>query len=767
MKNVNRHSLSNILRPPSRWRQVRGILAQHHGAPYEVIRESLRVLIPYEWRRAAVHFARRRFGLHSIRDYWKKPPRPEAILERRSAPHTPGDFFESIRLLPHLDAEMVDDILQEPIGDSRRPRPDIFCFSIIDWTFRFQRPQQLMLQFAAHGHRVFYLNISEFLSPNAIPKFSLQPVQLAQPMPGIKNNLFEVRLAMRYPLDLFDQGLGERDVESVIGSIEELRRAENINDAIGYVMMPSWGAVARAAQSRWGWKIVYDCMDEWENFPRVKPEALALEKQLVDECDLLVVTAARLQEKWNALGRNSVLARNAVDYDFYERNCVPNDLLADTPHPIVGFYGAIADWFDVRLMAEIAQARPAYTFILLGGIFDVDVTPLRNLRNVKLLGQQPYETMPKYLHHFDACIIPFKVNSITEATDPVKMYEYLSGGKPVVSIRLPELDPYREHIYLADNGTEFIAQLDRAISETAPETIQTRKALAKQHTWANRYRQIDRALTEITPGASIVIVTYNNLALTQLCLESLLRNTEYANYEIIVVDNDSRDDTPHFLEQIAARENRIRILLNRHNYGFARANNQGIDLTSGEHLVLLNNDTVVPPGWLTRLLRHLGDPAVGIVGPVTNFVGNEARVQPGYQSWIEMERFAQRHTWEHDNLIADIHMLAMFCVAMRREIYERVGPLDEQFGIGMFEDDDYSLRVRQAGLRVICAADVFVHHFGQAAFGKLIESGHYDGLFNENRQKYETKWNTVWTPHQNRDLEFTSHVFEDGRNQIK
>lgn len=767
MKNVNRHSLSKIPRPPSRWRQVRGILAQHQGTPYEVFRESLRVLIPYEWRRAAVHFARRRFGLHSLRENWKKPQPADAIQESGLLPFATGDFFESIRLLPHLEAEKIDDILRTPIGEARRRRPDVFCFSIIDWSFRFQRPQQLMLQFAAHGHRVFYLNISDFLAPNAGSKYSLRPIQLAQPVPGIENNLIEVRLATRYPLDLFDQGLGERDVESVMSAIDELRRGENINDAIGYVMMPSWGAVARAAQSRWDWQIVYDCMDEWENFPRVKPEALALEKQLVNECDLLVVTAARLQEKWKTLGRDSILARNAVDYDFYDRNCVPNDLLADTAHPIVGFYGAIADWFDVQLMAEIAQARPAYTFILLGGIFDVDLTPLRSLRNVKLLGQQPYETMPKYLHHFDACIIPFKVNSITEATDPVKMYEYLSGGKPVVSIRLPELEPYREHLYLAENAAEFIAQLDRAISETTPELMKTRKALARQHTWTNRYEQIDRELTQGTPRASIVIVTYNNLALTRLCLESLLRNTEYANYELIVVDNDSRDDTPRFLEQVAAKEDRVRIMLNKHNYGFARANNQGIAMSSGEYLVLLNNDTVVPPGWLSRLLRHLGDPAVGIVGPMTNFVGNEARLTPGYQSWIEMERFAQHHTWQHDTLIADIHMLAMFCVAMRREVFETVGPLDEQFGIGMFEDDDYSLRVRQAGLRVVCAADVFVHHFGQAAFGKLIESGHYNGLFNENRQKYETKWNTVWTPHQNRDLNFISHVFEAERNRIK
>jgi GT2 family glycosyltransferase len=102
-------------------------------------------------------------------------------------------------------------------------------------------------------------------------------------------------------------------------------------------------------------------------------------------------------------------------------------------------------------------------------------------------------------------------------------------------------------------------------------------------------------------------------------------------------------------------------------------------------------------------------------------------------------------------------MLAMFCVAMRREVFDKVGTLDERFGVGMFEDDDYSVRVKQAGFRLICAADVFVHHFGQAAFGKLIKSGDYDRIFEENQRQYEAKWQTAWQPHQNVPLKLEKH----------
>jgi len=181
---------------------------------------------------------------------------------------------------------------------------------------------------------------------------------------------------------------------------------------------------------------------------------------------------------------------------------------------------------------------------------------------------------------------------------------------------------------------------------------------------------------------------------------------------------------------------------------------RALQSAAGFDLVFLNNDTVVPAGWLSRLLKHLNDPEVGMVGPVTNFVGNEAKIEVPYRTWAEMESFAVAYVWAHDGQVADIQMLAMFCVALRRKTYNAIGPLDEQFGIGMFEDDDYTQRVKAAGLRVICAADVFVHHIGQASFKKLIQQGEYEELFSENRRRYENKWNIKWIPHKNATLNF-------------
>jgi GT2 family glycosyltransferase len=245
-----------------------------------------------------------------------------------------------------------------------------------------------------------------------------------------------------------------------------------------------------------------------------------------------------------------------------------------------------------------------------------------------------------------------------------------------------------------------------------------------------------------------VIVTLDNLVYTRLCLESLLANTGDSSYEIIVVDNGSADGTAGYLRALARQSPQIRVVFNDRNRGFARASNQGLALATGDVLMLLNNDTIVPHGWLTRLVRHLEDPAVGLVGPVTNRTCNEAQIHVSYRTYGEFVQFAHDYQEAHNGERFDIRMLAMFCAAMRRDVYERIGPLDERYEVGMFEDDDYAVRIRAAGYRVVCAEDAFVHHFGQASLGKLMPTGEYGELFHANRRRFEEKWGVPWEPHQ-------------------
>ena len=248
------------------------------------------------------------------------------------------------------------------------------------------------------------------------------------------------------------------------------------------------------------------------------------------------------------------------------------------------------------------------------------------------------------------------------------------------------------------------------------------------------------------PDVSIIVVTHGQLAVTRLCLESLLVNTA-GSFELVVVDNGSQDLTPQYLQRLADDQPIVRIVLLHDNVGFAAAVNLGVKRARGTTFVIVNNDVVFPSPWLATLTAHLDDPAVGMVGPVSPGAPNEAQVPADFSTYDELCASADRRAHGHAGRFRDLEMLAMFCVAIRREVWDSVGPLDEQFGLGLFEDDDYSMRVRAAGWVLRCAEDCLVHHLGQASFGDLVPTGVHAELFERNRRRFEQKWSTRWTSH--------------------
>ena len=260
-----------------------------------------------------------------------------------------------------------------------------------------------------------------------------------------------------------------------------------------------------------------------------------------------------------------------------------------------------------------------------------------------------------------------------------------------------------------------------------------------------------QALARKGTCASIVLVTVDNLVFLKLCLTSILTNTRETGYEVVVVNNGSTDGTADYLEAVGRQYPHVRTVHNDRNVGFAPATNQGLASAAGNILVLLNDDTVVPRGWLGPLRRHLADPTIGLLGPVTNRAGNESQIDVAYHTYGELQRFADRRRKAHRGETRDVQMLTMFCLAFRRDAYERLGPLDERFVMGMFEDDDYAMRAREAEYRIVCAEDVFVHHFGATSLGRLAADGRYGSLFTANRRRFEEKWQIAWSPHRHRE----------------
>ena len=279
-------------------------------------------------------------------------------------------------------------------------------------------------------------------------------------------------------------------------------------------------------------------MDEHEGLTALN-NSMVLEEKVLTKCsDLVITTSEYLFKKHVGIATKLILVPNACDYEHFSHPPLSADLLQDLPKPIIGYYGAIMEWFDVDMICRAAMLRPNWSFVLIGNL-DIDAEELKKHANITLLGEIPYAILQQYLHQFDIAIIPFKLIPIIQATNPVKFYEYLSAGKPVISTRLPELEKFQNLHYVADTGDELISQAELALSQNTSELVEMRMSWAQHQTWNHRYLSLKNEISKMYPKVSIVIVSYENLEQITACLESLRKYTNYPNFEVIIVDNNS------------------------------------------------------------------------------------------------------------------------------------------------------------------------------------------------------------------------------------
>jgi len=656
--------------------------------------------------------------------------RLRTMLSELSEPPAVADGAESPHLIEPEEVRILDEL----------PMPgklDIVVFPIIDWHFRIQRPQHLAREMALRGHRVFYLTIAPRGGARE-PGFRL----LEMPENGVFICELQIRSAAKF--DLYGGKVSAESIGEIRKALESLWRCQRIGESVSLVQHPSWRDVVRSIPANF---VVYDCMDHHAGFSTHTRDVGSHEQALLESSDLVVVTSGWLAKLHSAY-QPSVIRNGAEIERFLPFSAAEQERVGKAR--TVGYVGTIAEWFDLRLIVQSARKFKDWKFVLVGSTAGCDTSEAERMPNIVFEGERPYSEVAEYLRRFDVCVIPFKLTDLIKATNPVKVYEYLAAGKPVVSVQLPELEAMQDLVHLARDEQDWNDKLRIAMDESGDrELIAKRSEWARQHSWARRAAKLEGAILEKLPAVSIIILAYNNLDFSRACIESVLKHTHYPDLEIIIVDNGSSDGSIKYFQKVSDQNPSIKIVRNEENLGFSGGNNSGIKVASGEIVVLLNNDTYVAPGWLYAMVSKMkGSSALDIAGPVTNNIGNEAKVDIVYDCMESMIDAGTNYTWRHAGEVLMVENLAFFCVAISRKVIENVGLLDESFSGGFFEDDDYCRRAVDAGFKLAIIEDSFVHHHLSASFD-LLGAERKQEIFDSNRAIYEKKWGR-WKAHRHR-----------------
>ena len=256
-------------------------------------------------------------------------------------------------------------------------------------------------------------------------------------------------------------------------------------DVISWSFLPSSAPVSGTLGES---LVVYHCVDEFSAFSDAPAEEIReLERRLLLKSDVVICSSEKLRADKARVNPNAHLVQHGVDLEhfakaFNPKTAIPDDLKG-APGPIIGFWGLIADWVDLQLIRHVADAFSGGTVVLVGNS-TTDMKPLDGARNIRVLGRKPYADLPRYARAFDVALMPFKVNELTLAANPLKVREYLAAGLPVVSTAIPEVE--RLGVCRIGKDADGVVREIAAAIAAGPGPSEVRAAQMRSEGWEAR-----------------------------------------------------------------------------------------------------------------------------------------------------------------------------------------------------------------------------------------------------------------------------------------
>jgi glycosyltransferase involved in cell wall biosynthesis len=337
-----------------------------------------------------------------------------------------------------------------PKSATREPATTLVCFSHLRWAFVYQRPQHLLTRAARHYRVIFFE----------------EPVHEAVVAPRLDQTEREGGVTVAVPV--LPHGLSPAEAEAMQGSLlDELLAAEQRGRLIFWYYTPM--ALGFSADHRPD-LCIYDCMDELSAFRFAPPQLMQREGDLFQRCDLVFTGGHSLYEAKRGRHPDVHAFPSSIDAAHFGKarhmaGPEPADQ-AEIPHPRLGFFGVIDERMDVGLLAELAELRPDWHFVMIGPVVKIEEGSLPRPSNIHWLGGKTYGELPSYIAGWDVALMPFAMNESTRYISPTKTPEYLAAGAPVIST--PVVDVVRGYgrtglVEIAATAQEFAQKGDELL----------------------------------------------------------------------------------------------------------------------------------------------------------------------------------------------------------------------------------------------------------------------------------------------------------------